>query len=59
MFIFSFWRKSNNYTKEPDKFAGFFPTFERSLLKELNQGKNGKKIENWIKKLQNGKKLKS
>ena len=59
MFIFSLWRKSNNYTKEPDKFAAFFPTSARSLLKEFNQGKNGKKIEKLGKKLKNGKKLKS
>jgi hypothetical protein len=42
MFIFSLQRRSNNYPEEPDKSAAFIQTSERFLLKEFNQGKNGK-----------------
>jgi len=50
MFIFLLWRKSNNYTEEPEKSAARVPTPERSLLKVFNRGKNGKKIEKLEKK---------
>jgi hypothetical protein len=62
MFIFSLWRKSNNYTEEPHKMAVFFPTSERSLLEVFNQSKNGKnrkKIEKLEKKIEKIEKLKN